>query len=281
LLTVYSLRGLALPDDVAVGRGQSRDIDERLSMCVLYLAAWLTQRGMYFGDVHSRKGIAIDEAWALSTFSTGRRFIETASRDSRKHNTRVLLASQNPADLLALGLANLVSTAFVGRLTDADAQRDALAFLPDVAAGQGYEAIIGSLSAHAAVQGHTPDSTIRRRGAREFVFSDGAGGVERIRLELDSLPAVLDALDTTADPERSRARLDHSRTSIVDSAPSHVDAGPDGVVEAERRVLDIDAAARHNQDDLYEQLPDALPDALPEAPADAFEDDVPARAAAG
>jgi hypothetical protein len=202
LLTVYSLRGLALPDEGQNRRSQSADIDERLSMCVLYLAAWLTQRGMYFGDVHARKGIAIDEAWALSTFSTGRRFIETASRDSRKHNTRVLLASQTPSDLLDLGLANLVSTAFVGRLSDGDAQRDALAFLPDVAADQGYEAILGSLSGHI----QTGDDPAAKRGAREFVFSDGTGGVERIRLELDSLPAVLDALDTTADPELAAGR---------------------------------------------------------------------------
>ena len=122
LLRVYSLRGLALPDE---STAYSEDLDERLSMCVLYLAAWLTQRGMYFGDVNARKGIFIDEAWALSTFSTGRRFIDRAARDSRKHNTRVLMASQNPADLLKLDLANLISAAFIGRLTGEDAQRDA------------------------------------------------------------------------------------------------------------------------------------------------------------
>jgi hypothetical protein len=222
LLTVYSLRGMALPDDAQAGRGGT-DIDERLSMCVLYLAAWLTQRGMYVGDVHARKGIAIDEAWALSTFSTGRRFIETASRDSRKHNTRVLLASQNPSDLLDLGVANLVSTAFIGRLSDAVAQRDALAFLPGVDPGAGYEDIIGSLSAHRsegsrARSGEPDDEGAgRRRGAREFVVSDGAGGIERIRFELDSLPGVLDALDTTADPTRTRPRQ-------VAAAPAEVDA---------------------------------------------------------
>ena len=37
-------------------------------------------------------------------------------------------------------------------------------------------------------------------------FSDGAGGIERIRMELASLPGVLDALDTTADPTRTRPR---------------------------------------------------------------------------
>ena len=105
-------RGGTFSDDKAKG---SEDLDERLSMCVLYLAAWLAQRAMYMGDRHARKGIFIDEAWALSTFTTGRRFIERAGRDSRKHNTRVLMASQNPSDLLRLDLANLVSAAFIGR----------------------------------------------------------------------------------------------------------------------------------------------------------------------
>ena len=193
LLTVYSLRGLTFPDEQAKG---SEDLDERLSMCVLYLAAWLAQRGMYLGDTHARKGIFIDEAWALSTFTTGRRFIERAGRDSRKHNTRVLMASQNPSDLLRLDLANLVSAAFIGRLTDETAQQDALRFIPGIQPGQGYEAIFESLSRPTAAG---------RRGAREFVFSDGAGGVERIRMDLSAHPEVLEALDTTADPTKTRA----------------------------------------------------------------------------
>lgn len=195
LLTVYSLRGLALPDE---STAYSEDLDERLSMCVLYLAAWLTQRGMYFGDVNARKGIFIDEAWALSTFSTGRRFIDRAARDSRKHNTRVLMASQNPADLLKLDLANLISAAFIGRLTGEDAQRDALRFLPGVRDGMGYEAIFGTLSR---------PTREGRRGAREFIFSDGTGGIERIRMDMSAHPNLLEALKTTADPDKARNRL--------------------------------------------------------------------------
>ncbi|KGN31132.1 ATPase [Knoellia sinensis KCTC 19936] len=196
LLTVYSLRGLSLPDEDAKG---SEDLDERLSMCVLYIAAWLAQRGMYFGDVHARKGIFIDEAWALSSFSTGRRFIERAGRDSRKHNTRVIMASQNPSDLLKLDLANLVSAAFIGRLTGEDAQRDALRFLPGARPAQGYEGIFESLS-RPSTEGH--------RGAREFVFSDGTGGVERMRMDLSAHPRLLEALNTTADPTKARNRLE-------------------------------------------------------------------------
>jgi len=37
------------------------------------------------------------------------------------------------------------------------------------------------------------------------VFSDGAGGVERIRMDLSALPEVLEALDTTADPTKTRS----------------------------------------------------------------------------
>lgn len=190
ILTVYSLRGLALPDD---NSSTSQDLDERLSMCVLYVAAWLAQRGMYYGDVNARKGIFIDEAWALSTFSSGRRFIDRAARDSRKHNTRVLMASQNPADLLRLDLANLISAAFVGRLTDEEAQRDALRFLPGMRAGTGYERIFESLS--------RPTSS-GLRGAHEFIFSDGSGGVERMRMDLSAHPYLLEALNTTADPTK-------------------------------------------------------------------------------
>jgi len=153
---------------------------------------------MYFGDVHARKGIFLDEAWALSTFGSGRRFIDRASRDSRKHNTRVLLASQNPSDLIKLELANLISAAFIGRLTDEEAQRDALRFLPGVREGVGYEAIFGTLSR---------PSREGKRGAREFVFSDGSGGIERIRMDMSAHPELLDALRTTADPEKARNRV--------------------------------------------------------------------------
>ncbi|QGN58851.1 ATP-binding protein [Nostocoides sp. HKS02] len=206
LLTVYSLRGLALPDE---STANSEDLDERLSMCVLYLAAWLTQRGMYLGDVNARKGIFIDEAWALSTFSTGRRFIDRAARDSRKHNTRVLMASQNPADLLRLDLANLISAAFIGRLTGEDAQRDALRFLPGIRDGMGYEQIFGTLSR---------PTREGRRGAREFIFSDGTGGIERIRMDLSAHPRLLEALNTTAEPAKALNRVARAELTAQDAS---------------------------------------------------------------
>jgi hypothetical protein len=224
LLTVYSLRGLALPDE---STPYSDDLDERLSMCVLYLAAWLTQRAMYSGDVHGRKGIFLDEAWALSTFGSGRRFIDRASRDSRKHNTRVLLASQNPSDLLKLELANLISAAFIGRLTDEHAQRDALRFLPGVPEGVGYEAIFGTLSR---------PSREGKRGAREFVFSDGTGSIERIRMDMSAHPELLEALSTTADPEKARNRVARRREEAVAAADLLHDTSAQGVGEGDEQV---------------------------------------------
>ncbi len=208
LLTVYSLRGLALPDESSAG---TEDLDERLSMCVMYLAAWLTQRGMYFGDINTRKGIFIDEAWALSTFSTGRRFIDRAARDSRKHNTRVLMASQNPSDLLKLDLANLCSAAFIGRLTGEEAQRDALRFIPGIRDGLGYEQIFGTLSR---------PSRDGLRGPREFVFSDGNGGIERMRMDLSAHPQLLEALNTTATPDKARNRVDRTGATMTDDNTS-------------------------------------------------------------
>lgn len=103
------------------------------------------------------------------------------------------MASQNPSDLLKLDLANLVSAAFIGRLTDEEAQRDALRFISGMRPGMGYERIFESLS--------RPTSS-GLRGAREFIFSDGQGGVERIRMDLGAHPHLLDALNTTADPSK-------------------------------------------------------------------------------
>ena len=77
-------------------------------------------------------------------------------------------------------------------------QGDALRVLPGVPDGEGYEQIFGTLSR---------PSREGRRGAREFVFSDGSGGIERIRMDMSAHPRLLEALSTTADPLKARARV--------------------------------------------------------------------------
>jgi hypothetical protein len=111
------------------------------------------------------------------------------------------MASQNPGDLLKLDLANLISAAFIGRLTGEDAQRDALRFLPGIRDGMGYESIFGTLSR---------PTREGRRGSREFVFSDGTGGIERMRMDLSAHPRLLEALNTTASPEKALNRVERT-----------------------------------------------------------------------
>jgi len=68
--------------------------------------------------------------------------------------------------------------------------------------GVGYEAIFGTLSR---------PSREGKRGAREFVFSDGTGSIERSRMDMSAHPELLEALSTTADPEKARNRLARHR----------------------------------------------------------------------
>lgn len=129
---------------------------------MLYLAALLAQRAMYLGDRHARKGVFIDEAWRLSTFTTGRRFIERAGRDSRKHNTRVLSGKSEPVRPAAAGPGE----PRVGSAHRSAHRREGAGGRAAVHPGhpaEAYEAVFESLSGPTA---------IGSRGAREFVFSD-------------------------------------------------------------------------------------------------------------
>src|SRR5699024_8643265 len=105
-------------------------------------------------------------------------------------------SSQIPADFLKIqGFVSLLDSVFVGRLDDEDAQADALRLLK-VPLGVGYENVIASLGRR---PGGERGSMERDREPRQFVFSDGAGGVERIRVDFSGphLQHLRDALDTT------------------------------------------------------------------------------------
>jgi hypothetical protein len=122
------------------------------------------------------------------------------ARDSRKWNVRVLLSSQIPADFLRIqGFVTLLDSVFVGRLDDEQAQADALRLLK-VPVGAGYEQVIAALGRRPG--GHR--GTERDRSPRQFVFGDGAGGVERIRVDFSGphLAHLVEALDTTPDALR-------------------------------------------------------------------------------
>lgn len=203
-LTVLTMPGLILPH-----QGQPRQDwtdTEALGVELLSLAAWLTQRRVYSGDSsytartgrawkHARKGVWIDEAFFLSDVPTGRALMNRFTRDSRKWNVRVLLSSQIPGDLLKIdGFSSLLDSVFVGSLDDAQVQADALRLLR-VPQGAGYERVLSQLAGRRA--------TANKRGdegePRQFIFNDGAGGIERIRIDFSGphLAQLRQALNTT------------------------------------------------------------------------------------
>jgi len=195
-LTVLTMQGMTLPRP-----GSPRDEwtdNESLAVELLNLASWLTQRTIYDVDRNIRKGVALDESHFLSQVPTGKVLIDRLARDSRKFNVRALFASQLAGDLLRVsGFASLVNAVFVGRTDDDEAQAEALRLLR-VPTGVGYEQMLGTLSPRPR-HDDRPDDT-----PRQFVFADGHGGVEKIRIDLEAphLGHLREALDTNPDASR-------------------------------------------------------------------------------
>lgn len=185
--TVLTMPGLTLPP-----RSVPRDhwsTTEQLAVPLLHLASWYAARAVYGRTMQSRKLVALDETHFLGEWSAGRALFTRLGRDSRKWNTCVLAASQNPADVLGMDVANFMSAAFVGRIEDEDNARDGLKMLR-VPTGTGYERVLASLS-----QQRGGD------GAREFVMRDVDGNVDRVSVDLSANPRLLEALNTTARPD--------------------------------------------------------------------------------
>jgi hypothetical protein len=199
-LTVLTMQGMSLPRP-----GSPRDEwtdGESLAVELLNLASWLTQRTIYEANRNLRKGVALDETHFLSQVPTGKVLIDRLARDSRKFNVRALFASQLAGDLLRVsGFASLVNAVFVGRTDDEEAQAEALRLLR-VPTGVGYEQMLGTLSPRPRHDDRADDTP------RQFVFADGHGGVEKIRIDLEAphLEHVREALDTNPDANRMFVR---------------------------------------------------------------------------
>jgi hypothetical protein len=195
-LTVLTMQGMTLPRP---GSPREEWTDgESLAVELLNLASWLTQRTIYDANRNIRKGVALDESHFLSQVPTGKVLIDRLARDSRKFNVRALFASQLAGDLLRVsGFASLVNAVFVGRTDDEEAQVDALRLLR-VPTGVGYEQMLSTLSPRPR-HDDRPDDT-----PRQFVFADGHGGVEKIRIDMEAphLQHLAEALDTNPDAAR-------------------------------------------------------------------------------
>jgi hypothetical protein len=198
-LTVLTMPGLVLPP-----RSVSRDhwsTSEQLAVPLLHLASWYATRAVYGRTMQSRKLVALDETHFLGEWSAGRALFTRLGRDSRKWNTCVLAASQNPSDVLGMDVANFMSAAFVGRIEDEDSARDGLRMLR-VPTGVGYERALANLSAG---RGAGRDSEGGFDGWREFVMRDVDGNVDKIRVDLTANPRLLEALNTTAGRQPAEA----------------------------------------------------------------------------
>ncbi len=118
---------------------------EQMAVPLLHLASWYATRTIYGRPRNERKLVALDETHFLGEWGAGRALFTRLGRDSRKWNTCVLAASQNPADVLGMEVSNFISAAFVGRIEDDQVAADALRMLR-VPPGVGYEGVLARLS---------------------------------------------------------------------------------------------------------------------------------------
>ncbi|WP_327359815.1 ATP-binding protein [Streptomyces sp. NBC_01304] len=191
-LVVFNLKGLSLPS--ADVKAQDWGVEERLSVPMLHLAAWYAQSRIYHRDVGERKGLWIDEAHDLARVTSGRELLRRTGRDSRKHNTRALLSTQDGQDPLSIGIENWVDSVFVGKTVGDEAQKAALKLLR-IESGNGYEDVLAGLSP--IIRDREPHER-----DREFIFYDN-GRVERITIPLRHRPALYNALNTRPGQRRS------------------------------------------------------------------------------
>ncbi|HLL68116.1 MAG TPA: ATP-binding protein [Micromonosporaceae bacterium] len=187
-LTVITMAGLRLPD-LKIER-EYWSAEESLALPMLHTAHRLAVRRCYGGDMGQRKLVGLDEAHFMEGWRSGRSFLVRLARDSRKWNLAALVASQNPRDILGLDVQNLVSTVFVGRIAeDSEIAAEALRLLR-VPVDVGYEHTLAGLS-------QADVSSQSRLGFREFVMRDVDGRVQKVRVDVSYVPALLKYLDTT------------------------------------------------------------------------------------
>ena len=188
-LTVIQVAGLSLPEPGTARKDQGWP--ERLSVAVMFLVTDFLRRLQLRRDPRQPKAIIIDEAWVLTATPQGRQLIESLARMGRRHNTVVILVSQNADDFLSEKVRNCVSAKFAFRSTDDSEVASVLRLL-------GVE----DTPAHA--------EEIRALRNGECVFADLDGRVGTVAIDLVSAE-LLQAFDTTPRPldemELERSRL--------------------------------------------------------------------------
>lgn len=183
MLTVVTMRDLVLPPKGATDRA-SWTRAQLASVPILNLGARFATRAVY--QDRDPKAVFFDEM-AVSTNGGGSfaTFCNRLSADSRKWNVFAAILAQNPATILGLdaNIGNLAGSAWIGRMGDPGAARDALDLLR-LPADSGY------------------DMSILRLEQGEFLVRSWTGEVRRVVVDRSWWNQdLLDALDTTAGGE--------------------------------------------------------------------------------
>jgi hypothetical protein len=194
LLLVLTMPGIDLPET-----GSDEDqwtLLQRLSVPLNHIAAHYARRRVYGLPKDTRKLIGLDEASLLAQSGSSRTLTRRFARDSRKHNAVVVIASQDPQDMLGLDLANLTGTAMVGRLGSHDVAGEALSML-GLPPGQGYEDVLTRLSPRATTDDTTDPEPVPRGFLVKTITATGQPRVEEVRLNPMIHPAMFRAANTT------------------------------------------------------------------------------------
>jgi hypothetical protein len=181
-LTVLTVDGIEPPPTQIDEAGWSHM--QRLAAPLLNMAVLYATRVIRQGSADVRRQIHLDELHFFARWASGVTFFQKATLDSRKRNAVMYVSTQLPGHLTPFGGDTLATFthAFVGRLEDEKVARDALQI---VRVPGEYASVLTGLS---------------RDGGGEFLYRDGQGRVERVRVDAQWLPHVFDQLRT--DPGR-------------------------------------------------------------------------------
>lgn len=172
VLTVITTGDLVLPDPDSDRDDWSPR--ERAASTALGLAAFLTTRGVYAGDMGAPKTVILDEIRVLREWRSGRTMVKKLGFDARKYTAEILAACQDEEHLSSLGVAPVLGGCLLGRHLDGPAARRALA--------------TGGV--------HAPPSALTGLGIGEWVYRDTFGRVATVQVKAPH-PMLDAALDTT------------------------------------------------------------------------------------
>lgn len=195
-LVVITMPGMVVPDP-DLGREQW-SVEELYAQPLLHLAAFYTSRFIYSRPVNDRVDAYFDENHFMGRWGSGRALGVRLGRDSRKFNAKVVPASQNPDDILAVGpIASLIGGAFVGRIEDLQTAQNAMRL---VRAPEEYAPVVQGLSPKPA-----PGDPVDIARTGEFLFLDPYGRIDKMRFDASWYPELEAALNTTPGHRRIRA----------------------------------------------------------------------------